>query len=276
MGNCCNPSSYYGALNSESNHYIEQNPETKQITNNFNFDDINKENEDQEKYNKIFQSIPYEERKVNKLSASNSLTSEIYHNSERQMEENLFNLINTLRTEPKKFIKVVDDYKNMIKTENNSNYIVINDYSIEIPNGKEIFEECKNYLSKVKPVNELEKDDSLKINIKNDFSSEDDFENIANKRINDVLTKQGKMYKYINYFIDKNVGDVIYVLITNLMDFGSNFKENNRKFLMNEEYDKCSVTIEKIDSEKNVYCYYILFAKSNNIKIMLKDKISFS
>lgn len=277
MGNCCQPSSYYGVINTDAKYVTEQNPEIKEITNNFNIDDINKENEDQENYDKIFQSFPYDERKINKESASNSLTNEPYRNSLRQMEHNLFNLINSLRTTPKKFIQTVENYKNMIKTEHNSNYIIVNDYKIEIPNGKEIFEECEKYLNSVKPVNELEKDDNLKINMQNDFSfTEGENEIIVNKKINDILAKQGKMYNYINYFIDKNVGDIIYVIIINLMNNGNDFKENRRRLLMGEEYDKCAVTIEKIDKEKNVYCYYILLAKSKNIKIKLNDVISFA
>ena len=264
MGNCCEPLSYYGPIKTETNYSIEKNPEVKEITNNFNFEDIAKENEDQENYDNIFQSSPNEERIVSKESLSNTLTIEPYHNSVRKMEQNLFDLINVLRTEPTKFIQIVENYKNMIKTEHNSNFIVINDYKIEIPNGKKIFEECKNYLSNVESVNELEKDDNLKVNINLQKDFEGEVEKIMNSKINDVLIKKGKMYKNINYFTDKNVGDIIYVLIINLMDVENNFKENNRKLLMGEEYDKCAVTIEKIDSEKNVYCYYILFAKSKN------------
>ena len=57
-------------------------------------------------------------------------------------------------------------------------------------------------------------------------------------------------------FKDKNVFDLYFVLIYNLMDIKST---ENRNCIMSEKYKKLNITIAKDDFFNNLYTYYFSF-----------------
>ena len=57
-------------------------------------------------------------------------------------------------------------------------------------------------------------------------------------------------------FKDKNVFDLYFVLIYNLMDIKST---ENRNCIMSEKYEKLNITITKDDYFSNLYTYYFSF-----------------
>ena len=70
------------------------------------------------------------------------------------------------------------------------------------------------------------------------------------------------MSKFFNYIIDQNVSDVLFVIILNLIGVGVN-NEIKTNFMLSEEYDSVGITIDKIDVENDIYCYYCVFGKAN-------------
>ena len=147
-----------------------------------------------------------------------------------KMERNLFDLINELRSNPKSFINEIEKYKNQLKNENNKYYIVIDDNEFEFENGEQDFNECIEFLQ--------------------------------NQKCLEKFDKSQTMFECKKFFSDKNVSDLVFVLIYNLIDI--NNPENNkikRNCLMNEEYNKLNITITKEEFGNKLYSYYFSFDK---------------
>ena len=152
------------------------------------------------------------------------LTDEKIANNLINMEKDLFDLINELRVNPKSFIAKIQLYKEKLIIEKDKDYINV----FEFPDGKKCFDECINYLQKQKDLKKFEKNQS--------------------------------MFECKKFFVNKNVSDLTFVIIYNLIDINS--PENNkirRKCIMNEEYNKLNITISKEESENNLYSYYFSF-----------------
>lgn len=156
------------------------------------------------------------------------LTDEKIANNLINMEKDLFDLINELRVNPKSFIAKIQLYKEKLIIEKDKDYINIDGNVFEFPDGKKCFDECINYLQKQKDLKKFEKNQS--------------------------------MFECKKFFVNKNVSDLTFVIIYNLIDINS--PENNkirRKCIMNEEYNKLNITISKEESENNLYSYYFSF-----------------
>ena len=145
-----------------------------------------------------------------------------------KMEKNLFNLINDLRTNPKSFIPKIEKYKKKLQKNEDFYFLIIEENTFSFQNGIEPFDECINFLKEHKSLASFENSPSM-------FES--------------------KML-----FKDKNISDLNFVLIYNLMDIKS--PENNkirRNCLMNSTYKKLNVTITKDDFISNLYTFYFAF-----------------
>ena len=144
-----------------------------------------------------------------------------------KMEKIIFDLINDLRSNPKSFIDKIEKYKNLIKKENDKNYIVIDDNEF-IFEDVECFDECIDFLKKHKNLEKFE--------------------------------KKQTMFECKEFFVDKNVGDLLFVVVYNLIYI--NNSENNkirRNCIMSEEYNKCNITITKEEFGNKLYSYYFSF-----------------
>ena len=147
------------------------------------------------------------------------------------MEKNLFDLINELRTNPKSFIDKIALYKDKLKYENDKYYISIDNNEFEFKYGKECFDECINFLKNQKNLEKFEKIQS--------------------------------MFECKQFFVDKNASDLLFVLIYNLIDINSpDDNKIRRNCLMSDEYNRLNITITKDEVGNNkFYSYYFSFDK---------------
>ena len=146
------------------------------------------------------------------------------------MEKTLFDLINELRNNPKSFIDKIELYKNKLIFENDTNYIIIDNNEFEFKYGKESFDECINFLKNQKKLEKFEKNQS--------------------------------MFECKKFFVDKNVSDLLFVLIYNLIDINSSDDNKTRRnCIMSEEYNKLNITITKDEIGNKHYSYYFSFDK---------------
>ena len=146
------------------------------------------------------------------------------------MEKKLFELINDLRENPKSFIDKVEEYKKKLQINNNSYYIVIEDNIFQFRKGPEDFDECINFLKNKKNIEKFESSPS--------------------------------MFEAKTLFQDKNVSNLYFVLIYNLIDANANSSENDkikRNCIMSEIYSKLNITITKKDFVSNLYTFYFAF-----------------
>ena len=146
------------------------------------------------------------------------------------MEKKLFELINDLRENPKSFIDKVEEYKKKLQINNNSYYIVIEDNIFQFRKGPEDFDECINFLKNQKNLEKFESSPS--------------------------------MFEAKTLFQDKNVSNLYFVLIYNLIDANANSSENDkikRNCIMSEIYSKLNITITKKDFVSNLYTFYFAF-----------------
>ena len=146
------------------------------------------------------------------------------------MENNLFDLINEIRSNPQSFIDEIEKYKNKLIKENDKYYIKIDNNEFEFEDGAENCDDCIEFLKNQKKLEKFEKNQS--------------------------------MFECKKFFVDKNVSDLSFVVIYNLIDITS--PENNkirRDCLMNEKYNKLNITITKDELGKKLYSYYFSFDK---------------
>ena len=162
------------------------------------------------------------------ISSSISMNENDYDLNFSEMENNLFNLINNLRSNPISFIEEIEKYKNMLIIEDDKKYIRIDDNEFEFKEGKECFDECINFLREIKKLEKFEKIQS--------------------------------MFESKNYFVDKNVSDLIFVIVSNLIDI-NNPEDNKikRNCLLSEEYNKLNITITKNEIGSKLLSYYFSF-----------------
>ena len=170
----------------------------------------------------------------NKYENSNNIqNNNIYQNdlsfSSSYMENNLFNLINEIRSDPPSFIKTIQKYKDELKKEDDKYFINIENNRFEFKNGEESFDECINFLESQ---NKLDK-----------------FEN-------------GTIFESNNSFIEKNVSDLPFVLTCILID-ENNEEENKirRNCIMSDQYNKLKIIITKDEIGNSIYSYSFYFDK---------------
>lgn len=144
------------------------------------------------------------------------------------MENNLFNIINELRNDPKSFISKVEKYKDMLKNDDDRYYILIDENEFEFKEGKECFDECIDFLKEQKTL--------------------------------ENFSKSSSMFECKKFFVDKNVSDLLFVVIYNLIDILSpEDKKTRRSCLMSKEFNKLNITISKDEFSNKLYSYYFSF-----------------
>jgi hypothetical protein len=145
-----------------------------------------------------------------------------------QMENKLFDIINELRTNPQSFITHIEKYKSMLKKEDDKYFIIIDENEFEFKEGIECFDDCIELLKDQKHLKKFEKSLS--------------------------------MFESKKLFIDKNVSDLLFVAVYNLMDVCDvDNSKIRRKCLLSEEYNKLNITISKNESGNKLYSYYFSF-----------------
>ena len=200
-----------------------------------------------------------------RLSSDYSEPGEV--NEISKMEDELFNLINCLRSNPQQFIYLIEKYKNLISEDpqKGTYFIIINSSRIDLNQGKEYFTDCQNFLKTAEPQKNLIKDDNLKIPKPSRVLTDEENDIYVTNYINKYIISNPNAtikYSHINYIVDQNISDVLFVIILNLIGVES---ENNIKtnFMLSAEYDSVGITVDKIDPENNIYCYYCVFGKTD-------------
>ena len=184
-----------------------------------------------------------------------------------QMENELFEYINALRENPKQFISLIEKYKNLISVDpiKGTYFIIINNSRIDLNQGQEYFIECQNFLKTASPQKGLLKDDNLKIPRPSQILTDEENDTYVNNYISKYILGEyngtGINYSNINYIIDQNVSDILFVIILNLIGIGGD-EQIQKNFILSDDYDRVGITVDKIDAENNIYCYYCVFGKA--------------
>ena len=144
------------------------------------------------------------------------------------MENKLFDLINNLRTNPKSLINKVEEYKEKLQKNDDYYFLIIDENKFEFQKGAKCFDECIDFLKKQKTLKKFHSSPSM-------FESKISFQ-------------------------DKNVSDLNFVLIYNLMDIQSP-EENKikRNSLTSEIYNKLNITITIDDFVNELFTFYFSF-----------------
>ena len=244
MGNCCQPSENNDLLLNEDNM-----PKEKRNDENSDFFDILRLNTN---------------NSIDKLTATQQMgrTEEL-----TKMEDEFFDLINYLRDYPQQFINLIEKYKNLVSLDptKGTYFIVINDSRIDLNQGQEFFIECQNFLQTARPQKKLIRDDTLKIARPSRALSDEENDAYVTSYINKYIIgneNSGNKYTNINYMFDQNVSDVLFVIILNLIGVGSD-NQIKANFMLSADYDSVGITIDKVDDENNIYCYYCIFGMAN-------------
>ena len=144
------------------------------------------------------------------------------------MEKKLFELINDLRENPKSFISKVEEYKKKLQKNRDFYHIVIDNNIFQFQKGPEDFDECINFLKYQKSLPKFESSPS--------------------------------MFEAKALFQDKNVSDLYFVLIYNLIDsYSSQPDKIKRNCIMSEIYYKLNITITKNNFVNNLFTFYFAF-----------------
>lgn len=166
----------------------------------------------------------------NNMQINNNIYDNDFSFNLTDMENSLFNLINEFRSDPRSFIKTIQQYKDQLKKEDDKYFINIEDNRFDFKYGEECFDECINFL---KSQNKLEKFD-----------------------------KGQTIFESKNFFMETNVSDLPFVLTCILIDV-NNEKENKirRNCMVNEEYNTLKISITKDENEISFYSYRFYFDK---------------
>jgi hypothetical protein len=141
-------------------------------------------------------------------------------------------------------------------------YIIINNFEIILNQGQEVFEETKKFLQNVKPVNKLIYFEDLNIHFP---YNTDDYDNdkYIESEINRIKNEARIKFSEISIICNKNVLNEEYIIVSNLIDFDDDEK-NNRNILLNQKFRKIGINLGKINDDKNIYCIYLTFGEEND------------
>ena len=254
MGSCC--------------QYINSNNEIQ-----FNLaQEILKEREKKLKNKNSF--MKFENNLINsyrgELSTNNALKKNGTLNSNlesttfnSQIQNNIIILINKLREDPSSFIPIIDKYSQMIQfnTKKKHYYIIVNNFHIILNQGQEVFQETKNFLLNIKPVNKLNYFEDLNFNFPNNVN-DCDSDNYIQSEIDRIKNESRIKFSEISVICNKNVLNEEYIIVSNLIDF-DNEDKINRNILLNGKFKKIGINFGKINDDKNIYCIYMSFGEEN-------------
>ena len=202
---------------------------------------------------------------TNTLKKNGTLNSNIESTTfNSQIQNNIIILINKLREDPLSFIPIIDKYSQMIQfnTKKKYYYIIINNFEIILNQGLEVFEETKKFLQNVKPVNKLIYFEDLNIHFP---YNTDDYDNdkYIESEINRIKNEARIKFSEISIICNQNVLNEEYIIVSNLIDFDDDEK-NNRNILLNQKFRKIGINLGKINDDKNIYCIYLTFGEEND------------
>ena len=177
----------------------------------------------------------------------------------------LFSEINNVRTKPENMINKIEKYMNNIsKTENGNFYIKADEINnINLHKGKNLFEECKNYLKNKIPLNKFILKNELTFPFPENYS--DVSQCIEEKYLTSTIKKikeNSKDFEIMNFHYDiMNFNTELSVVLQIVDDTNSMFQRRNN--LLNRLTKYIGINIGKMSN--GLYCYYLLFGKDKTI-----------
>ena len=148
---------------------------------------------------------------------------------------------------------------------NNKNkhyYIIVNNFHIILNQGQEVFQETKNFLLNIKPVNKLNYFEDLNFNFPYNVN-DCDSDNYIQSEIDRIKHESRIKFSQISCICNKNVLNEEYIVVSNLIDF-DNLDKINRNILLNKIFRKIGINLGKINDDKNIYCIYLSFGEEND------------
>ena len=224
---------YNGASSSDNKNILsEDNKKEDNLKNQKNTfeNNINNSLDRPDTIDEIFLDNNKKSEDSNNIQNNNYIFENDLKFSSSYMENNLFNLINEIRSDPPSFIKTIQKYKDELKKEDDKYFINIENNRFEFKNGEECFDECINFLESQNKLDKFE---------------------------------EGKtIFESNNFFMEKNVSDLPFVLTCILID-ENNEDENKirRNCIMSDQYNKLKIVIEKDENENSIYSYSFYFDK---------------
>ena len=208
-----------------------------------------------------------------KSSSNQENTNHIQNNLDEisyleTMRDAMLSEINSIRKNPNIIIEKIDKYLPFISTISKESFIQVDkNNKIKLNKGKIIFENCKSFLSKKKPLFEFILLDELTfpfpIHSEFDFIDEENSEFINENYLTLTLKKikkelNNKNIELVNFHYDiMNSNIELSVLLQFVDDTNSLFQRRNNLLSKNSKY--IGINIGKMTN--GLYCYYLLFGK---------------
>ena len=189
--------------------------------------------------------------------------------------EAIFKEINTIRSNPKEYIKKVKQYKTRVYTVKDQTYFKISESSsIKLRSGTKAFDSCISFLRKQEPLEPLQFSDYVKL---------DDFSYFANSTLSnsDNLMTECTSLNFLSGAIEKKIEECkttfeiknfhydrttfspdLSMLSQVVDDTSSNYQRS--KNIFDSSVDTIGINAIKINCKPNLYCIYLVFAKKFN------------
>ena len=175
--------------------------------------------------------------------------------------ELIFNLINSIRQNPKEYADIIEQEINNIKEEKNENnpkekkYIYQNNIKVALVRGESAFREAVDELRNMEPILPLEFREDNCITLPDNL---DDYNN-SNFLIEKVKEKLENNI-YINIFYKERINDPnISALLMIVDDRGKIDSGKKRKAILNKDFKYIGITTKYID---DIFVAYFSFSKS--------------
>ena len=142
----------------------------------------------------------------------------------------VFSLINNVRSNPSKFVKVIEETEKYIKEINGRKIFDDNRIKVSLNEGKKMFEDCSNYLKNLQPMPELIFCDDIVLECPKDEQKIKDINYFKEK-----LMEKREKYGISAYFKDSIKIPEVSVLLM-LVDDSAKNPKRKRETLLNPNY----------------------------------------
>ena len=166
----------------------------------------------------------------------------------------VFSLINNVRSNPTKFVQVIEETEKYIKEVNGRTIFDDNRIKVSLNEGKKMFEDCSDYLKKLQPMSELIFCDDIVLECPKDEQKIKDINYFKEK-----LMEKREKYGISSYFKDSIKIPEVSVLLM-LVDDSAKNPRRKREALLNPNYkyigissssDICDSNNEKTENKES-------------------------
>lgn len=173
----------------------------------------------------------------------------------RKFCQDILKEFNTMRTNPRAYLKKVEYYEQFVKYSN-SNVVFEFENKIYQLNNSLAFEELNTFLDPLSELPPLEMKDDLIITIPSDPTQIQSYDYMANQFVMKKIGLSNK-YTHFTFHYDLNSKNAELSAFFQLLDDANNNRQRRRNIL-NQVFTSVGISIGKVNEEKHV-CY-IVFA----------------